>query len=116
MIWNIEDYNQTKSYNCTTAWEGKLRDLIWTFDDERPRFRHERWRQVFDRQTKSTPIFTTKAANPLFSLPIGEEQIPFTVSLSKEDLWKRWRTLSQIAILDGDDLEVTISVRSANSN
>ena len=106
LIWNIEDYNQTKTYNCTTAWEGRLRDLIWTYEDSKPRFRNEKWRRVFEEQTRSTPIFTTKTANPLFSLPIGEKQIPFTVKMNREDLWKRWCTLSQIAVLEGEALKV----------
>lgn len=90
-----------------------MRDLIWTFDDDRPRFRHGKWRQVFDQQTKLTPILTTKSTDPLFSLPIGEDHIPFTVWLSKEDLWKRWRTLSQIAILEGEALKVgTVTIPS----
>ncbi|KAF2810239.1 S-adenosyl-L-methionine-dependent methyltransferase [Mytilinidion resinicola] len=107
MIWNIEDYNQTKSAAMTTTWESKLHDLTWTFDDNEPRFRHEKWKQVFDNQVKSTPLTILTSANPLFSLPLGEDEVKFTTWLSKESLWSRYSTLSHIAVLEGEELEKT---------
>ncbi|KAL8693335.1 MAG: hypothetical protein Q9218_001814 [Villophora microphyllina] len=59
--------------------------------------------QVFDRQLSSTP-FTIQAADPLFSLPLGETSIEFTYRLSPEAIWDRFRSLSQIAVLDGQEL------------
>lgn len=41
---------------------------------------------------------------PWFSVPIGEDSVPFTVWLTEEALWKRLSTLSQVAVLDGDEL------------
>lgn len=82
-----------------------MKDLTWSFDDNNPRFRHEKWRAVFDDQDKVTP-FTIQAADPLFSLPIGEDSVQFTKWLSKEALWDRYFTLSQIAVLKGEELEV----------
>lgn len=41
----------------------------------------------------------------MFSLPLGEDIVPFETWLSKEDIWSRYRTLSQIAILEGQELE-----------
>ena len=81
-----------------------MRDVIWTFDDQQPRFRHGRWKQVFDEQNKSNPL-TLHFADPLFSLPIGEATEEFETWLPKEDIWKRLRTLSQLAILEGEELE-----------
>ncbi|OCK78826.1 S-adenosyl-L-methionine-dependent methyltransferase [Lepidopterella palustris CBS 459.81] len=107
MIWNVEDYNQSRSAVPSTAWEAKLRDLIWAFDDHQPRFRHGKWKHVFDDQIKSTPLTMTALANPLFSLPLGEQEIKWTVWLSKDDVWKRYCTLSQIAIQKGEELAST---------
>ena len=121
VMWNIEDCkycplpsaapfptspsdNAPKSWDIHTGWESKMRDLIWTFDDDLPRFRHEKWKQVFDEQNASNPL-TLHFANPIFGLPIGETTIDFETRLSKDDIWKRFRTLSQIAILQGDELE-----------
>ena len=81
-----------------------MRDLIWTFDDDLPRFRHERWKRVFDEQNVGNPL-TTLFATPLFGLPIGESKIDWETWFSKDEVWKRYRTLSQIAILEGDKLE-----------
>jgi hypothetical protein len=48
---------------------------------------------------------TLHLADPLFGLPLGENSVEFTAWLSKEDLWGRLRTLSQLAILEGEELE-----------
>lgn len=79
------------------GWEETIKDVIWTFDDSSPRFRHEKWRQIFEEQSASQ--------NPLFSMPLGEAAFGFTSWLSKEDLWGRLRTLSQLAILEGEELQ-----------
>ena len=75
MIWNIEDLlaqdNAVKSWEPTTKWEAKLKGITWASGDDHPRFRHEKWRQVFEKQLlESTPL-TIQAADPLFSLPLG---------------------------------------------
>ena len=81
-----------------------MQDVVWTFDDEQPRFRHEKWRQVFDDQNASNPL-TLHFASPLFGLPLGEASVEFKSWLSKEDIWGRLRTLSQFAVLEGEELE-----------
>jgi len=103
-IWNIEDYNSPLSWKIHSGWESKMRDVIWTFDDDSPRFRHEKWRQVFDEQVKSNPL-SLQSADPLFGLPLGESSVEFETWLSKDAVWSRLRTLSQLAILEGDELE-----------
>ena len=86
-----------------------MKDLIWTLDDGQPRYRHEKWRSVFDdEQLKATPLTITAFANPLFSLPLGEYEEKWTVWLSKEKLWSRFSTWSQIAVLEGEDREVSV--------
>ncbi|MCJ1340466.1 hypothetical protein MMC09_005762 [Bachmanniomyces sp. S44760] len=103
MIWNLEDYNAPRSWTPTTQWESKIKDITWRFDDNQPRFRHEKWREVFEKQLASTP-FTIQAANPLFSMPLGEETFKRTFWMTKEALWERYRTLSQIAVVKGEEL------------
>ncbi|KAI1612300.1 S-adenosyl-L-methionine-dependent methyltransferase [Exophiala viscosa] len=103
-IWNIEDYNSPKSWEIHPGWESTMRDVVWTFDDNQPRFRHEKWREVFDEQNRSNPL-TLHFADPLFGLPVGERSVDFETWLSKDDVWARLRTLSQIAVLEGDELE-----------
>ena len=88
----------------TTKWESTIRDLTWCFDDDFSRFRHEKWRKCFDEQLATSPLSLT-SADPLFSLPLGEENVKFENRLSRDDAWERYRTLSQIAILEGEKLE-----------
>ncbi|KAL1304954.1 hypothetical protein AAFC00_003864 [Neodothiora populina] len=104
-IWNVEDYNAPRSHKASTTWESKLQDLIWSKDDNQPRFRHEKWRSVFDEQLESNPVSITLSATPLFALPIGEQVQEWEIWLSKERVWDRFNTLSQIATLEGEERE-----------
>ncbi|MCJ1373466.1 hypothetical protein MMC20_004694 [Loxospora ochrophaea] len=99
-------YNAPLSWTPTTKWEAKIKDITWSFDDKHPRFRHEQWRKVFDKQLSSTP-FTIQMADPLFSLPLGEDSVKFTDWVSKEGIWERYRTISHIAVLEGEQMEVS---------
>ena len=127
MIWNIDDCtyilnsllrsrstlqanlqqppdNAPKSWTVHPGWEKPVKDLIWTFDDSSPRFRHEKWRDVFDEQNASNPLML-HFADPLFGLPIGEDAVGFTQWLTEEEVWGRLRTLSQLAVLEGEELD-----------
>ncbi|KAI1818487.1 S-adenosyl-L-methionine-dependent methyltransferase [Poronia punctata] len=112
MIWNIDDYNKPQAWSATTEWEQKLNEFLWTFDDGLPRFRHQKWQEVFERQPPSTPFqvirdtFTDHL--PRFSLPLGEGRHRWTIWLSEEALWARFNTLSQIAVLKGEEREAAV--------
>ncbi|EXJ79274.1 hypothetical protein A1O3_08776 [Capronia epimyces CBS 606.96] len=97
LIWNIEDYNSPRSWAIHPGWERTMRDIIWTFDDNSPRFRHQKWRKVFDDQSNSSTL--------LFNLPLREGSVDFETRLPRETIWSRLRTLSQLAILEGQGLE-----------
>ncbi|KAA6415365.1 MAG: S-adenosyl-L-methionine-dependent methyltransferase [Lasallia pustulata] len=103
MVWNIEDYNSPKSWTPRTKWEAKMKDVTWSFDDQKTRFRDEIWRQVFDKQLESTP-FTIQSAQPLFSLPLGEGSAETLKWMTRDAVWERYRTLSHIAVLEGEEL------------
>lgn len=117
MIWNVEDcrfsHNATglaaltavdngpKSWQATSSWEQTLKELVSGLEDGLPRFRDLRWKEVFEKQLDATPLQTLKSTFtqdfPQFSLPIGEEEIKWTVYLPDEGVWSRYSTLSQIA-------------------
>jgi hypothetical protein len=68
-----------------------------------------KWNTVFEAQTETTPLQTVidtfKHNFPDFSLPLGLEDVFWTVYLTDEDIWSRFYTLSQIAILKGEELD-----------
>ena len=99
--------NAPQSWKASTAWEAKVKVITWRLDDKHPRFRHEQWKGVFQQQLSTTP-FTIQAADPLFSLPLGEESVKFTYWMSKDAIWKRYSTLSQVAVLDPAEKEVSV--------
>jgi hypothetical protein len=47
------------------------------------------------------------ADDPLFSMPLGENREGWTVWMTRERVWERYRTLGQVAVLEGAELEVS---------
>lgn len=125
MIWNLEAClaappqtkmqvtditdNAPKEWASATIWEQKLKDIVLALEDGHPRFRHMKWKQVFEKQQDTTPLQTLKDTFthnfPTFSLPLGEETVQWTVWMSEEAIWGRYTTLSQIANLDENERE-----------
>ena len=106
--------NAPKDHASTTDYEAKLRDNTWSLDDDGVRYRNMLWPKVFDEQLKSDPL-SIHSAEPLFSLPLGEHADKWEVRLSKEGFWDRYRTLSHIANLKGEQVEVSELGRDFNA-
>ncbi|ROV91795.1 hypothetical protein VSDG_06437 [Cytospora chrysosperma] len=108
MIWNIDDYNKPKSWTASTSWAQHLNEWIHSLasEDAHP-FRELQWQEVFSKQLKSNPmqvIRDTLMNNlPQFSLPIGQDSVEWTHWLTEGALWKRINTLSQVAMLQGEE-------------
>jgi hypothetical protein len=62
--------------------------------DGQPRFRDYEWMKVFDKGT------------PLFSTPVADDKTTWTVWLDREGVWDRMRTLSHVAMLEGEAKDV----------
>ncbi|KAI1312387.1 S-adenosyl-L-methionine-dependent methyltransferase [Xylaria venustula] len=114
MIWNVDEYNKPRSWPATTRWEQELNDYILGFDDGLPRFRHQKWQEVFEQQPPANPVQAIRNTFadhlPRFSLPLGENKVKWTIWLSEEALWARVNTLSQIAVLQGEEREAAVQV------
>jgi hypothetical protein len=93
--------NGPKAWQTTSRWEQKLKEIFSGLEDGLPRFRDLRWKEIFEAQLDTTPLQTLKSTFsqdfPQFSLPIGEEEVKWTVFLTDEGVWSRYSTLSQIA-------------------
>ena len=108
LIWNVETYNSPASSTPPTTWEKTLQAHTLTFEDSQQRFRNDKWRQVFLDQVSHSPLKLLVAGDgPLFSMPLGEETEVWTVWLTRDELWDRYRTLGQVAVLEGEALEVS---------
>jgi len=86
-----------------------MKDIVMSFDDGEPRFRHQKWKDVFEAQ-QNTTLLQTLADNfthklPQFSMPLREETVKWTVWLTEEGVWERYLTLSQISVLKGAERE-----------
>jgi hypothetical protein len=82
-----------------------MKDIVMSFDDGEPRFRHQKWKNVFEAKKDTTQLQTLTHRLPQFSLPLGEETVRWTVWLTEEGVWERYLTLSQIAVLKGAERE-----------
>ncbi|KAI5849956.1 S-adenosyl-L-methionine-dependent methyltransferase [Tricharina praecox] len=87
LIWNVEDYNQSRIFECETAWESSMRDLNWQYTtDDALRFKDGLWRCVF------------AAGNDQPFNPVEERLFREVFWVGREGLWERLNTLSNIAI------------------
>ncbi|KAI9814116.1 MAG: hypothetical protein M1832_006004 [Thelocarpon impressellum] len=93
LIWNVEDYNAPPSWTPTTPWEARVKALTLALaDDAQPRFRHERWEAAFAPHRQR-----------LFAAPVGAARVPTTSWLRADAVWARYATLSQVAVLGGEE-------------
>ena len=107
MVWNVDDNNAPRGHEASTTWETKTHELIWSFEGTEPRYRSEKWREAFEDQVQTSPLsLITAGEAQLFTLPLGEHREKYEVCLSKEKIWERFNTLSQISVLEGEDREV----------
>lgn len=60
-----------------------------------------------DQVSRSLLNVIVAADDPLFSMPLGCNEEAWTVWLSREKVWERYRTLGQVAVLEGGELEVS---------
>jgi SAM-dependent methyltransferase len=100
LVWNVEDYNNTLRHPSPHPWTLALRRLLFSLDAKSPpdtpalRFRNETWRRVFAAGSGADAFFG----------PLREEQFAWTTYVDDDALWARFRTLSQIAALGGEEL------------
>lgn len=88
--------NQPRGWKASTRWERELNELILALPaDGPPRFRDDKWREVFERQAAERD-----EEKRLVSTPIAEERLPFAVWRTRELLWDRVNTLSQVYMLE----------------
>ena len=105
--------NQPKDWPTRSSWARVLNDINFSLDDGHNRFRSGlQWREVFEKQVADEEGASSDGQPqlPLFSYPLGDAKIPWTVWLSEEALWSRYNTLSHIARLDGEAKEKVLRV------
>jgi len=60
---------------------------------------------VFDSQLSANPLSIVTTTDPLFALPLAENVEEWSIWLTEEALWDRFSTLSQVAMLEGEERE-----------
>jgi len=109
--------NGPAEWPCHTKWEQTLKDILASLNDGQTRFREMSWKKVFEDQPPTNPLQTivdqVTGNLPTFSLPLGEQKVPFSAWLDDEAVWARFATLSQVAVLEGERRE---SIKNAVLN
>ncbi|QKX63968.1 uncharacterized protein TRUGW13939_11141 [Talaromyces rugulosus] len=94
LLWHVDDYNGFQSDIPTTEWERIIKEHIWQHDDNVPRFRHGKWKAIFNAPGQT-----------FFEQPVEEKDVPFTYYADVDALWGRLRTYSQFTNLEGEELQ-----------
>ena len=71
-----------------------MKQLLWAHHD------HRNWQTVFQEQPSP----------PLYS-PVEGDIHPWTIWLTKEAVWDRFRTISRVASQNGDEFEVLLPLK-----
>jgi len=95
LLWNTDYYNSPESWPAftTAAGEQTLKEINAVLEDGHPRFRHMKWKEVFDQPPS------------LFSLPLNEDDVKWTRLSTDEALWARFATSSHIVNLPSEKKE-----------
>jgi SAM-dependent methyltransferase len=112
LLWHVDDclflFSSLVSYQTnnsdngfqsdipTTEWERIIKEHIWQHDDNVPRFRHGKWKAIFNAPGQT-----------FFEQPVEEKDVPFTYYADVDALWGRLRTYSQFTNLEGEELQVS---------
>lgn len=80
-------------WKSTTEWEDGMKQLLWAHENQ------HKWQTTFHEQPSP----------PLYS-PLEGHVHQWTIWLTKEAIWDRFRTVSRIASQKGDELEVKAGI------
>ncbi|OKL63477.1 hypothetical protein UA08_01963 [Talaromyces atroroseus] len=79
LIWHVDAWNGYRNDPVPSDWEGVIKTHIWLNDDNVPRFRHGKWKDVFDEKEQT-----------YFETPLQEEKEYNTQWLSVEEFKEKF--------------------------
>lgn len=79
----------------STPHEARLKAIIRSLPHPTNLYRDLKWKDVFLPEQQQ-----------LFEWPLKEEELAYETRLSREQIWDRFATMSQVASLDGAELQV----------
>lgn len=97
--------NQPLDWTAKYKWEESLKQQLNNLHAMGPgRFRDNLWYKVFDQP----------GAQALFTTPLATNRLPFSSNLTREVLWSRINTLSQVSVLEGTTREAFVQKFNQN--
>ncbi|OAG08166.1 S-adenosyl-L-methionine-dependent methyltransferase [Paraphaeosphaeria sporulosa] len=94
MVWNVDDFNAPIDHTPSTPYEARLKVIIRSLPNPINLYRELKWKDVLRPEQQQ-----------LFEWPIKEEELAYNTRLSREHIWDRFATMSQISSLKGGELQ-----------
>ncbi|KAF2444985.1 S-adenosyl-L-methionine-dependent methyltransferase [Karstenula rhodostoma CBS 690.94] len=94
MIWNVDDFNAPIDHTPSTPCEARLKAIIRSLPNPINLYRELKWKDVLRPEQQQ-----------LFEWPLREDEIAYETRLSRDQIWERFATMSQVSSLKGDELQ-----------
>ncbi|KAL5396932.1 hypothetical protein PMIN02_002706 [Paraphaeosphaeria minitans] len=95
MIWNVDDFNAPIDHTPSTPYEARLKAIIRSLPNPISLYRELKWMDVLQLEQQQ-----------LFEWPLHEDEVAYGTRLSRDQIWERFATMSQVSSLKGDELQV----------
>ncbi|KAJ4305418.1 hypothetical protein N0V90_000949 [Kalmusia sp. IMI 367209] len=104
-IWNVDDFNAPIKSTPSTPYEARLKDIIRSLPNPTNQYRELKWKECLHPSQQQ-----------LFDYPLLERELPWTIVLSRQGIWERFATMTQVSSLDGAELQGDDVIEDAEGN
>ncbi|KAK3203496.1 hypothetical protein GRF29_112g1414914, partial [Pseudopithomyces chartarum] len=94
LIWNVDDFNGPIDHTPSTPYEARLKAIIRSLPNPINLYRELKWKDALNPDQQN-----------YFKHPLGEGEIAYEAILSRESIWERFATMSQVSKLKGSELQ-----------
>ncbi|KAL1609959.1 hypothetical protein SLS60_001624 [Paraconiothyrium brasiliense] len=91
----VDEVNAPIDHTPTTPYESRLKAIIRSLPNPVNLYRELKWKDVLLPEQQQ-----------FFQWPLKEEELPYEIALSRESIWERFATMSQVSSLKGEELQV----------
>jgi hypothetical protein len=109
LVFNRHDFCQRwPDRDVHTSWELKLGRLMESLESEiyHPQVGCLWWKEVFNKKLGQEGNGSSDRGPP-FSMPLQEHSSFWIEHMTKDAIWDMWRSLSEISVLDKEELDVS---------
>ncbi|KAF1974696.1 putative 2-heptaprenyl-1,4-naphthoquinone methyltransferase [Bimuria novae-zelandiae CBS 107.79] len=94
LIWNVDDFNAPIDHTPSTSYEARLKAIIRSLPNPINLYRELKWKDVLQSDQQR-----------FFVHPLRERDLAYETAFSRESIWDRFATMSQVSKLEGEELQ-----------